>query len=1200
MSSTSNTTTCSNNVVDDNCRPSSSSMTNMMTTANTNNNDQQQQKCLNRHSFSIHIEDEKANRTATILNNADINYSDNDGQPQPNASSSLLNDFGLSGATPSLSSPLSLSSATLPLMNYSQQNKMATGTQEIYINMQSGLIKDSIKLDPTELTLKTLKEYACNFIDRKFPDHGLNRLTERLLLFRHDYNSKNLLVPINVVSEITEGSLIEIVVSANPPSDTVQIRRHSLSIHSYKSPTFCDFCGEMLLGLFHQGLKCEGCGLNYHKRCAYKLPNNCSYGRRRRSSTYLPQPQSQTPQQHSPNSATPTTPICPSSPSLGYVSQLSSIMTIADNQSINDIERTASGSGSSLFANDVKFLSASTSPIRERCRQLSNSTICSNQSTSTTGMITTGSALSSSLDSGSGGGGGGLNGTISVSGRPVWVDRKLADRIRVPHTFVVHTYAIPTVCQYCRKLLKGIYRQGYQCKDCKFNTHKKCMEKVAADCAGEAPKEWDDQEPSSTATMNNNNSQSNHQMDDLLLDSNQLDSDSEDQQHSTKTIDISNNRSSNKPNKYDSNDDSINVHQHNHDNKQRNNNDDNDDDDDNNHCQQQQTNSGSDDDNQKINRIVSETSSSNIPLMRIVQSVKHIKRRSSKVLKEGWLIHFTDKDRTKRSHYWRLDTKGITMFQNATKPNYYKTIPLQDILHIDSGKNDSSTTLDYKFELKTQNVTYYVCEPESTENERSQSSRSWELAIRQGLMPVLSPPSETGGSRIVADDSSKQQQSRHSNQTVAVASSDNDDNDNNCDISQQYQIIIDEMLGAGQFGTVYGGVHRTSRREVAIKVIDKRRFPTKQEAQLKNEVSILQTISHPGVVHLEKMFENSERIFVIMEKLNGDMLEMILGGENGRLNERVTKFLIYQILVALRYLHAQNICHCDLKPENVLLSSNSSFPQVKLCDFGFARIIGEKSFRRSVVGTPAYLAPEVLRNKGYNRSLDMWSVGVIIYVSLSGTFPFNEEEDIQDQITNAAFMYPPDIWRDISPKAIDLIANLLQVKSRKRYTVDKSLAHQWLDDYYVWCDLRRLESQTSKRWLTHESDEERWEQYRIKHKLAENDFGPIITAPKYNDHDHDDDVDTPNEEENRDKFITINNTDSFRRCTNYNNNNNDNLHHPQHNNKSNNNGHNGHGQFNHHHNNAIIINNNNNNESTANLQQIFNNKNHKSHTTSRL
>lgn len=146
--------------------------------------------------------------------------------------------------------------------------------------------------------------------------------------------------------------------------------------------------------------------------------------------------------------------------------------------------------------------------------------------------------------------------------------------------------------------------------------------------------------------------------------------------------------------------------------------------------------------------------------------------------------------------------------------------------------------------------------------------------------------------------------------------------------------------------------------------------------------------------------------------------------------------------MALRHLHFKNIVHCDLKPENVLLASAEPFPQVKpagkcrrklsgsacgltrcaylpplqvkLCDFGFARIIGEKSFRRSVVGTPAYLAPEVLRSKGYNRSLDMWSVGVIVYVSLSGTFPFNEDEDINDQIQNAAFMYPPTPWKDIS------------------------------------------------------------------------------------------------------------------------------------------------------------------------------------------
>lgn len=127
----------------------------------------------------------------------------------------------------------------------------------------------------------------------------------------------------------------------------------------------------------------------------------------------------------------------------------------------------------------------------------------------------------------------------------------------------------------------------------------------------------------------------------------------------------------------------------------------------------------------------------------------------------------------------------------------------------------------------------------------------------------------------------------------------------------------------------------------------------------------------------------------------------------------------------------------------------------------------------------------------------MWSVGVIVYVSLSGTFPFNEDEDINEQIQNAAFMYPPNPWKEISSDglystpqkrnsvfdtksvilAIDLINNLLQVKQRKRYTVDKSLQHVWLQDYQTWCDLRTLEKQMSVRYLTHESDDARWEGY---------------------------------------------------------------------------------------------------------------------------
>lgn len=158
-------------------------------------------------------------------------------------------------------------------------------------------------------------------------------------------------------------------------------------------------------------------------------------------------------------------------------------------------------------------------------------------------------------------------------------------------------------------------------------------------------------------------------------------------------------------------------------------------------------------------------------------------------------------------------------------------------------------------------------------------AKSWETAIRQALLPVTN---------------STLQKDQLGEPEERVT-----------DISQLYQIFPDEVLGSGQFGIVYGGIHRKTIRPVAIKVIDKLRFPTKQEAQLKNEVAILQNLQHPGVVNLERMFETPERIFVVMEKLKGDMLEMILSV--GRLNERVTKFLITQILVAIKHLHSRNV-----------------------------------------------------------------------------------------------------------------------------------------------------------------------------------------------------------------------------------------------------------------------------------------------------
>jgi protein kinase D len=279
---------------------------------------------------------------------------------------------------------------------------------EVTFLFQFGLIRDAVTVPVSSLNLKTIKDLACSFINSKIPDHGINRLEDRLLLFRHEYNSNNILQFINSASEIVDETLIEIVLtgkvmsSSSVPEITI-VRPHALSVHSYKTPTFCDFCGEMLFGLVRQGLKCEGCGQNYHKRCVVKVPNNCSYTlledkQRRRSATLQ----------------------VPRSPSGGSNSSLASA---------NSTQTEDSG----------LFQAQNRSP--------------------------------------------------SLGGRPAWVEKEMSSRVKIPHTFVLHSYTRPTVCQYCKKLLKGLFKQGLQCKDCNYNAHKKCLDKVPKDCTGELPKD---------------------------------------------------------------------------------------------------------------------------------------------------------------------------------------------------------------------------------------------------------------------------------------------------------------------------------------------------------------------------------------------------------------------------------------------------------------------------------------------------------------------------------------------------------------------------------------------------------------------------------------------------------------------------------------------------------------------------------------
>ena len=122
------------------------------------------------------------------------------------------------------------------------------------LTLQVGIYRDRLTVDQSTLTLFNIKRLVSSKIDDKFPEHGMSGLVDRLILFRHDYSSTNILQLVSSASDIYDGCIVEVVISSQPLGDTasIQVRPHSLALHSYKTPTFCDWCGEMLFGMFKQ------------------------------------------------------------------------------------------------------------------------------------------------------------------------------------------------------------------------------------------------------------------------------------------------------------------------------------------------------------------------------------------------------------------------------------------------------------------------------------------------------------------------------------------------------------------------------------------------------------------------------------------------------------------------------------------------------------------------------------------------------------------------------------------------------------------------------------------------------------------------------------------------------------------------------------------------------------------------------------
>ncbi|XP_004349150.2 serine/threonine-protein kinase SAPK2 [Capsaspora owczarzaki ATCC 30864] len=265
------------------------------------------------------------------------------------------------------------------------------------------------------------------------------------------------------------------------------------------------------------------------------------------------------------------------------------------------------------------------------------------------------------------------------------------------------------------------------------------------------------------------------------------------------------------------------------------------------------------------------------------------------------------------------------------------------------------------------------------------------------------------------------------------------------------------ILGVGQFGVVMVSTRKSTGKEYAVKMINKKRFLLRQKIlhDINSEIEILKCINHPGIVRIEDVYETSHVLYIVMELMRGgDLLDFTLS--RTRLQDHEAKFLFYQVVSALCHLHDRGITHRDLKPDNILLDRRIDVNdlvgyrtiRVKIADFGFAKMVGESSFMNSVCGTPAYVAPEVMKrgghNNGYQKNVDCWSLGVMLYTALAGTLPFDDKSDQLSQVL--ALQFAPDKWKHVSPAAIHLISQLLVVDPAKRYSIRDALNHAWFQD----------------------------------------------------------------------------------------------------------------------------------------------------------
>ena len=258
---------------------------------------------------------------------------------------------------------------------------------------------------------------------------------------------------------------------------------------------------------------------------------------------------------------------------------------------------------------------------------------------------------------------------------------------------------------------------------------------------------------------------------------------------------------------------------------------------------------------------------------------------------------------------------------------------------------------------------------------------------------------------------------------------------------------ISKELGAGSFGHVYLVTHKKTKANYAIKAIDKRnKSNIEEKPYFRREVEVMYKIHHPNVVKLYGHFEDNNYCYLIMEYIpKGNMFGLIPQDKKKRVSTQLVASLIKDVISAVYFLHNMNppIIHRDIKPENVLLTDTLA---AKLTDFGWSNYIQEDEKRTTVCGTPIYLAPEIIKEKGHDEKVDIWCIGVLLFELATGSVPFpgNDIETLENNILKLKIQWPKDINLDIK----NLIMKILKLDPKARISLSDMMQHHFITKYF--------------------------------------------------------------------------------------------------------------------------------------------------------